>query len=110
MLIQRRINVAKEGQTEKLAALITGWFAQRNPFPVTRVFVVNSDMQDQSGANPNHVIIEHESENLAAFEASVKQWQSGVTEEDKKAWGELVEEMIVENWTVCGSYEKREIG
>jgi hypothetical protein len=107
MLIQRRITVAKEGQTEKLLEHITGWFETRNhPWAQTRVSVYHPDSEDDSSSNRSYVIIEHEGKDMADIEERAQHWRKHVTEEDVKLWQELVEEVIIEHWTVSRSYEE----
>ena len=63
-------------------------------------------------SNPNQVVIEHESENVAAFDDASAEWgaflHGGEAEDTLKAWSELAEDYTtIENWTLIASYKRQ---
>jgi hypothetical protein len=124
--IQRRIIAVKEGQTEKLLKLITGWFEKSSPGDVTRISIPYVeipyvDASDGTDSKVERLVVEHESENKAAHDESADLWHAVVTA-DKEAWeagqalwAEIVDTTvgeggtIIEHWNRRATFEKQEL-
>jgi hypothetical protein len=118
MLMHRRVIAVRKGQTDPFLKLIAGWFEQSNPYSATRIYIAYPDAKEDNSSNFDRVVIEHESEDMPAFEEARNQWHQVVTkdqqawEDDIKIWSELVDTSIghqgtiIENWLLSTVYEK----
>ena len=99
MLVNRRVFVAKPVQSGKMKEMLIALF-EVNPWPGGTVRVYTSHIGPF-----NHVVVEHESENLAAYEEQVAQFERNFPEGMLDSFLELESSGYHEMWTLA--YEKR---
>jgi hypothetical protein len=98
MIVDRRIFVAKAGKGEKMKEILTDLF-ESNPWPG------NVRIYTHCVGPFNHVIVETESESLAAYEKDGVQFEQGFPEGLFDTWHELEMSGANEMWTLA--YERR---
>ena len=99
MIINRRTFVAKPGQGGKMKEMLIDLF-ETNPWPGGTVRIYSSHIGPFS-----HVVVEHESENLAAFEKQVAQFEQNIPAGLHDRFAELEVSGYHEMWTLA--YERR---
>lgn len=99
MIVNRRVFVAKAGQGGKMKELLIKLF-EGNPWPGGNVRIYTSHIGPF-----NHVVVEHESKNLAAYEKEAVQFEQNVPEGILDRFHELEVSGSHEMWTLA--YERR---
>jgi hypothetical protein len=99
MIINRRTLVAKPGQSGKMKEMLIDLF-ESNPWPGGTVRIYTSHIGPF-----NHVVVEHESENLAVFEKQDAQFRQNFPAGIFDRFHELEASGYHEMWTLA--YERR---
>ncbi len=99
MIVARRTYVAKPGKNDQMKEVLFD-LIEKNPWSGGNTRVYTSHIGPY-----NHIIVENESESLAAFEKAQSQFTQGVPEGVFDTWQELEASASIQMWKL--EYERR---